>query len=161
MRDQIEYEAEHQETSLIGILRKPSYRKRLILGCLIQIGQQICGISAINYYQTVMYKTLGIKGVTVLALAGVWGLTGPLQYILLLWIIDRVKRHLPLIFWESCIRVSCRSARGDRYNQASMPTTTKMPKNQIQFCSSGAFGLVATCGTISGISATAMGAARR
>lgn len=81
MRDQIEYEAEHQETSLMGILRKQSYRKRLILGCLIQIGQQICGISAINYYQTVMYKTLGIKGVTVLALAGVWGLTGPLANI--------------------------------------------------------------------------------
>ncbi|KUL82881.1 hypothetical protein ZTR_09005 [Talaromyces verruculosus] len=47
MRDQIEYEAEHQETSLIGILRKPSYRKRLILGCLIQIGQQICAIVAV------------------------------------------------------------------------------------------------------------------
>lgn len=101
MRDQIEYEAEHQETSLIGILRKPSYRKRLILGCLIQIGQQICGISAINYYQTVMYKTLGIKGVTVLALAGVWGLTGPLANIFcLLWIIDRVKRRT-LFFWGS------------------------------------------------------------
>lgn len=101
MRDQIEYEAEHQETSLMGILRKPSYRKRLILGCLIQIGQQICGISAINYYQTVMYKTLGIKGVTVLALAGVWGLTGPLANIFcLLWIIDRVRRRT-LFFWGS------------------------------------------------------------
>ncbi|KAH8799147.1 general substrate transporter [Xylogone sp. PMI_703] len=94
MRDQIEYEAEQEETTLMGILRKPSYRKRLILGCLIQVGQQICGISAINYYQTVMYKTLGISGATVLALAGVWGLTGPLANIFcLLWIIDRVKRR--------------------------------------------------------------------
>jgi len=101
MRDQIEYEAENEETSLMGILRKPSYRKRLILGCLIQIGQQICGISAINYYQTVMYKSLGIKGATVLALAGVWGLTGPLANIFcLLWIIDRVKRRT-LFLWGS------------------------------------------------------------
>ncbi|KFY63654.1 hypothetical protein V497_01939 [Pseudogymnoascus sp. VKM F-4516 (FW-969)] len=101
MRDQIEYEAEHEETSLLATLRKPSYRKRIILGSLIQIGQQICGISAINYYQTIMYKTLGIKGSTVLALAGVWGLTGPLANIVcLLWIIDRVKRRT-LFMWGS------------------------------------------------------------
>lgn len=101
MRDQIEYEAEHEESSLMSILRKPSYRKRLILGSLVQIGQQICGISAINYYQTVMYKSLGIKGATVLALAGVWGLTGPLANIFcLLFIIDRVKRRT-LLMWGS------------------------------------------------------------
>ncbi len=42
-----------------------------------------------------------------------------------------------------------------------MPTTTKMPKNQIQFCSRGELGLPASCGAISGISATAIGAASR
>ena len=94
MRDQIRWEKENEETSMIGMLRKPSYRKRLLLGCSVQIGQQICGISAINYYQTIMYKSLGIQGHLVLALAGVWGLTGPLANIVcLLWIIDRVKRR--------------------------------------------------------------------
>ncbi|KAB5539397.1 general substrate transporter [Coniochaeta sp. 2T2.1] len=94
IQEQIQWEKANEERSLMGILRKPSYRKRLVLGCLVQIGQQICGISAINYYQTVMYKSLGIKGHTVLALAGVWGLTGPLANIFcLLWIIDRVKRR--------------------------------------------------------------------
>ncbi|KAK4144165.1 general substrate transporter [Dichotomopilus funicola] len=94
MRDQIRWEKENEEISLLGILRKPSYRKRLLLGCGVQIGQQICGISAINYYQTLMYKSLGIQGHLVLALAGVWGLTGPLANIFcLMWIIDRVKRR--------------------------------------------------------------------
>lgn len=55
MIDQINYDKENEVTSIIGILQKPSYRKRLILACGIQIGQQICGISAINYYQTIMH----------------------------------------------------------------------------------------------------------
>jgi sugar porter (SP) family MFS transporter len=101
IRDQIVWEQENEESSLIGILRKPSYRRRLILGCGVQIGQQICGISAINYYQTIMYKSLGIKGPTVLALAGVWGILGPLSNLLCLaFIIDRVKRRT-MLFWGS------------------------------------------------------------
>ena len=76
--EQTTWDKENEVTSIVGILKKPSYRRRLILACGIQIGQQICGISAINYYQTIMYKSLGISGSTVLALAGVWGLTGPL-----------------------------------------------------------------------------------
>ena len=43
MRDQIVWEKENEESSLLAILRKPSYRKRLVLGCFIQIGQQIAG----------------------------------------------------------------------------------------------------------------------
>lgn len=101
MRDQIVWEKEHEESSLLGILRKPSYRKRLILGCFIQIGQQISGASAINYYQTIMYESLGLKGATVLALAGVWGTIGPLSNLFCLaFIIDRVKRRTMLI-WGS------------------------------------------------------------
>ncbi|KAF4332219.1 hypothetical protein FBEOM_13980 [Fusarium beomiforme] len=94
MRDQIQWERENEESSLKVMVTKPSYRKRLLLGCGVQIGQQICGISAINYYQTIMYKSLGIKGHIVLLLAGVWGITGPLANIFcLLWIIDRVRRR--------------------------------------------------------------------
>ncbi|KAI1029063.1 hypothetical protein LB504_012962 [Fusarium proliferatum] len=94
MRDQIEWERENEESSLKVMVTKPSYRKRLLLGCGVQIGQQICGISAINYYQTIMYKSLGIKGHVILLLAGVWGITGPLANIFcLLWIIDRVRRR--------------------------------------------------------------------
>jgi hypothetical protein len=101
MRDQITWDMEHEEHSLMGILRKPSYRKRLILGCFIQIGQQICGVSAINYYQTIIYKSLGIRGSTVLALAGVWGILGPLSNLFCLaFIIDRVKRRT-MLFWGS------------------------------------------------------------
>jgi MFS family permease len=94
MRDQIQWERENEEATLKVMVSKPSYRKRLLLGCGVQIGQQICGISAINYYQTIMYKSLGIKGHIVLLLAGVWDLTGPLANIFcLLWIIDRVQRR--------------------------------------------------------------------
>jgi sugar porter (SP) family MFS transporter len=98
MRDQITWEKENELSSLMGILRKPSYRKRLLLGCFSHIGQQISGISAINYYQTKMYRSLGIKGVTVLALAGVWGITGPLANIFcLMFIIDRFNRRVVLM----------------------------------------------------------------
>ncbi|KAG4429962.1 hypothetical protein IFR05_014557 [Cadophora sp. M221] len=101
MSDQINWEKENEISSLKGILTKPSYRKRLFLGCGVQIGQQICGISAINYYQTKMYESLGIKGTVVLALAGVWGLTGPLANIFCLtFMIDRIKRKT-LLFWGS------------------------------------------------------------
>lgn len=98
MIDQINWDKENELNSFWGILKKPSYRKRLILACFIQVGQQICGISAINYYQTIMYKSLGIKGSLVLALAGVWGLTGPLANLFCLaFIIDRVKRRTLLL----------------------------------------------------------------
>ena len=101
MREQIYWEKENEESSLKGILSKPSYRKRLILGCAVQFGQQICGISAINYYQTIMYKSLGITGSTVLALAGVWGILGPLSNAFcLMFMIDRIKRRT-LLFWGS------------------------------------------------------------
>ncbi|KAG5767733.1 hypothetical protein H9Q72_004497 [Fusarium xylarioides] len=94
MRDQIQWERENEEATLKVMLTKPSYRKRLFLGCSVQIGQQICGISVINYYQTIMYKSLGIKGHLVLLLAGVWGATGPLANIFcLIWIIDRIHRR--------------------------------------------------------------------
>ena len=101
MSDQINWEKENEVSSLRGILAKPSYRKRLILGCGVQVGQQICGVSAINYYQTKMYESLGIQGSLVLALAGVWGLTGPLANIFCLaFLIDRIKRRT-LLFWGS------------------------------------------------------------
>lgn len=106
MQDQISWEKQHEETSLISIWRKPSYRKRLILGCLTHIGQQICGISAINYYQTVMYRSLGISGSTVLLLAGVWGLTGPLANIFcLMFIIDRFNRRTILLWGSAALAV--------------------------------------------------------
>ncbi|KAK5167459.1 uncharacterized protein LTR77_007158 [Saxophila tyrrhenica] len=101
MVDQINWEQENEVSSIVGIMRKPSYRKRLFLGCFVQFAQQICGISAINYYQTKMYVSLGIRGPTVLALAGVWGLTGPLANLFCLaFVIDRVKRRTMFI-WGS------------------------------------------------------------
>lgn len=106
MQEQISWEREHEETSVIAIWRKPSYRKRLIIGCLTHIGQQICGISAINYYQTVMYRSLGISGSTVLLLAGVWGLIGPLSNIFcLMFIIDRFNRRTILMWGSAAMAV--------------------------------------------------------
>ncbi|KAK0388496.1 hypothetical protein NLU13_4740 [Sarocladium strictum] len=106
MQDQISWERQNEEKSLIAIWRKPSYRKRLIIGCLTHIGQQICGISAINYYQTVMYRSLGISGSTVLLLAGVWGLTGPLANIFcLMFIIDRFNRRTILLWGSAALAV--------------------------------------------------------
>ncbi|KAI1818676.1 sugar porter family MFS transporter [Poronia punctata] len=102
MKSQIRWESENEETALLAILRKPSYRRRIFLASGVQIAQQICGISAINYYQTTMYRSLGIRdNHTVLLLAGIWGITGPLANIFCLaFIIDRVNRRT-LLFWGS------------------------------------------------------------
>jgi len=98
MVEQITWDKENEMTSIAEIWKKPSYRRRMLLGCFIQAAQQICGISAINYYQTIMYRSLGINGRLVLALAGVWGLVGPAANIIcLLFIIDRVRRRTMLM----------------------------------------------------------------
>lgn len=43
MLDQINYDEENEVSSPKGVMKKTCYRQRLILGCGIPIGQQICG----------------------------------------------------------------------------------------------------------------------
>ena len=54
----------------IGLIlfKKPSYRKRLVLGFAIQFTAQNTGVLVVNNYQIFFYKSLGITGSLPLAL---------------------------------------------------------------------------------------------
>ncbi|KAL4925267.1 uncharacterized protein BDV17DRAFT_300427 [Aspergillus undulatus] len=63
-------------------------RKRLILAVLVQAFTQLSGINVINYYQTDLYKGLGMEGHNVTLLAGIYGLVGPLANLVCLYYVD-------------------------------------------------------------------------
>lgn len=56
----------------------PQWRRRLMLGTLVQVFTQFTGINVIGYYQTIMYKSLGFTGKTNLLVAGIYNCIGPL-----------------------------------------------------------------------------------
>lgn len=72
MREQLRFE---KTTAANGptwgeIFSKKNYRMRLLLAVLVQVFTQLSGINVINYYQTDLYKGLGMSGHMVTLLAG-------------------------------------------------------------------------------------------
>ena len=53
------------------------YRVRLMHATLVQVFTQLTGINVIGYYQTIMYKALGITGKTNLLVTGIYNCVGP------------------------------------------------------------------------------------
>ncbi|KAF5244796.1 hypothetical protein FANTH_7620 [Fusarium anthophilum] len=58
--------------SFVGIMRKPSYRKRLLIGIFVQCIAQSTGVLVINNYQVLLYNGLGLTGHLPLLLYGVY-----------------------------------------------------------------------------------------
>ncbi|KAF4495330.1 sugar transporter [Fusarium agapanthi] len=58
--------------SFVGIMRKPSYRKRLLIGIFVQCIAQSTGVLVINTYQVLLYNGLGLTGYLPLLLYGVY-----------------------------------------------------------------------------------------
>ena len=56
----------------------PQYRTRLMHATLVQVFTQLTGINVIGYYQTIMYKALGITGNTNLLVTGIYNVVGPI-----------------------------------------------------------------------------------
>ena len=57
------------------------------------------GINVINYYQTIMYETLGITGKTNILVTGIYNCLGPLANLLfILFVLDKVGRRKPMMF---------------------------------------------------------------
>jgi MFS family permease len=57
------------------------------------------GINVIGYYQTIMYKSLGITGSRSTLVAGIYNCVGPLaNFIFVVFILDRVGRRKPMLF---------------------------------------------------------------
>ncbi|KAK9357390.1 general substrate transporter [Lipomyces starkeyi] len=65
-------------TQLKELFVHPPYARRLFLASVIQMGTQLVGGGVINYYQTIIYKSLGITGYQVLLIAAAYGTVGPI-----------------------------------------------------------------------------------
>ena len=71
MRAQIEYEMMRELKSYKEIFRL--YGRRAMVSIAVQTMTSLTGVNVIQYYQTILYKSLGIGPKTILALAGVYG----------------------------------------------------------------------------------------
>ncbi|KAF9885288.1 hypothetical protein FE257_013089 [Aspergillus nanangensis] len=68
---QIEYEKEREITSYREIWQL--FRSRVLVSVAVQTMTSLTGVNVIQYYQTILYKSLGIEPHTILALAAVYG----------------------------------------------------------------------------------------
>ncbi|KAI7866813.1 general substrate transporter [Spinellus fusiger] len=75
-------------------------RKRLIIGCTIQIFQQMTGTNVVNYYSPIIFRSIGLSsGETELLATGVYGLIKMASVLLGYSIlVDRFGRR-PLLVW--------------------------------------------------------------
>ncbi|KAF7595055.1 hypothetical protein BBP40_007458 [Aspergillus hancockii] len=71
MTAQIEYEMEREITSYKEIFEL--FRHRVLVSIAVQTMTSLTGVNVIQYYQTILYKSLGIDSHTILALAAVYG----------------------------------------------------------------------------------------
>ncbi|EYE97367.1 putative MFS monosaccharide transporter (Hxt8) [Aspergillus ruber CBS 135680] len=71
MKMQIEYEMEREITSYREIFKL--FRRRVLVSIAVQTMTSLTGVNVIQYYQTILYKSLGIDSHTILALAAVYG----------------------------------------------------------------------------------------
>lgn len=89
----------------ISMFTVPQWRRRLALGAAIQAFTQTTGTNVINYYQTVMYRNLGIKGDNITLIACFYNMIGPITNVFFITLlIDRVGRRRPLMF--GCISIA-------------------------------------------------------
>ncbi|KAF7197512.1 Sugar transporter STL1 [Pseudocercospora fuligena] len=71
MHAQIEYEMEREIKSYSEIFKL--FRHRALVSIAVQTMTSLTGVNVIQYYQTILYKSLGIQQTIILALAGVYG----------------------------------------------------------------------------------------
>ncbi|KAF2093541.1 MFS transporter [Rhizodiscina lignyota] len=73
---QIRLEQENPQLGIISIMKRPSYRKRLLIILFFFMFQQLTAIIPLQNYQVILYQSLGISGKIPLVLVGVWGSLG-------------------------------------------------------------------------------------
>ncbi|KAH7118667.1 general substrate transporter [Dactylonectria estremocensis] len=97
IRDVIAADREIGKVTTMSILTKPSWRKRLLLGCGIQAFGPLSGINVINYYGPRIYKILGIDTQTSLMIIGISGALSIVYCTIGLWVLDKTGRVKPLM----------------------------------------------------------------
>jgi hypothetical protein len=98
IRDAIVAEKTIAVASWKGLLQKPAWRRRLLLGCGIQAFGQLSGINVINYYGLTIYTSLGIDTRTSLMIIGISGSLSIVYCALGLYFLERIGRVKPMIF---------------------------------------------------------------
>jgi hypothetical protein len=97
IRDVIIADRNTNQISWSSIFRKPSWRRRLLLGCGVQAFGPLSGINVINYYGPHIYELLGIGTQDSLMIIGISGALSILYCTIGLWTLDRIGRVKPLI----------------------------------------------------------------
>ncbi|KAL2840529.1 general substrate transporter [Aspergillus pseudoustus] len=96
IREQLRFEKSQYVAGWADLFNRASNRKRLLLAVCVQAFTQLSGINVINYYQTDLYKGLGMQGHNVTLLAGIYGLVGPLANLVCLYYVDTWGRKKTL-----------------------------------------------------------------
>ncbi|KAK8060984.1 general substrate transporter [Apiospora saccharicola] len=97
IRDVILADRELGNVTWKSIITKPTWRKRLILGCGVQAFGPLSGINVINYYGPSIYKILGISTQQSLLIIGISGALSIVYCSVGLLLLDRVGRIKPLL----------------------------------------------------------------
>ncbi|KAH8654942.1 putative MFS monosaccharide transporter [Tricladium varicosporioides] len=74
MHAQIDFEMQREITSYREIFKL--FKHRVLVCVAVQTMTSLTGTNVISYYQTILYKSLGINSTTILCLAGVYGTIG-------------------------------------------------------------------------------------
>ncbi|KXT09560.1 hypothetical protein AC579_9009 [Pseudocercospora musae] len=85
------------QASWTKIFTKPTWRKRLLLGCGVQAFGPLSGINVINYYGPRIYSILGISDQTSLMIIGISGALSVIYCTIGLLALDKTGRIKPLI----------------------------------------------------------------
>ncbi|KAJ5933983.1 hypothetical protein N7454_006312 [Penicillium verhagenii] len=121
IREAIEAERASTKITWTSILTKPSWRRRLILGCAVQAFGPLSGINVINYYGTRIYASLGIDTHTSLMIIGISGALSIVYCTGGLWALERVGRIKPLIIgsFGMALALVCNAAMSQHYDESN------------------------------------------
>ncbi|KAJ5554611.1 hypothetical protein N7513_004570 [Penicillium frequentans] len=119
IREAIDAERSSTKITWSSILTKPSWRRRLILGCAVQAFGPLSGVNVINYYGTRIYASLGIDTKTSLMIIGISGALSIVYCTGGLWALERVGRIKPLIIGSAgmALALVCNAAMSQHYDE--------------------------------------------
>ncbi|KAJ5643829.1 uncharacterized protein N7484_006336 [Penicillium longicatenatum] len=95
------------EPGWVSMFTVAKWRTRMLHGLAVQVFTAMTGVNVITYYQTIMYKALGITGSRNTLVAGIYNCVGPLaNLIFVVFFLDRVGRRKPLLFGTVAISIA-------------------------------------------------------
>lgn len=98
--DQLTAEKELYSPSWLEIIRKPAWRRRILLIAGLQMASQLTGVNCVQYYASTIYKQLGFSTHESLLLNLLYGASGFVFGVFWISIIDKFKRIKVLIVAE-------------------------------------------------------------